>query len=178
MTRPHEDEVFADLLTRIGRISSFGWLDETRQAPQWLQHAALTVRNALGGTDPVQFIAGRPYADCRDEELQTGLLYIFTTDLLIRVDITRDEDSRKSNTSLHFISRRTLQSLRTDDSQRHFDVTQAGTWTSGQRAILSYADLKDPVVLPVGGRWPRSTSPRHERELLAFLPSLVADLGR
>jgi hypothetical protein len=178
MTRPQEDDVFADLLIRIGRISSVGWAEESRQIPRWLQHATLTVRNALGSANPVQFIAGRPYGVCPDGELQNGLLYIFTADLLIRVDITLDEDSQKSSTSLQFISPRSLSSLRTDDSQRHFDAARVGIWASGQRAILTYADLNDPVVLPVGGKWPRSTSPLHERELLAFLPSLVADLGR
>lgn len=177
MFKPNEDAVFVGLLTRIGYISAAGWAGEDGQVPRWLQQATLTVRNAIGLGDPVQFVAGRPFVKCRDSELQNGVLYIFTSELLIRVDITDDQDSGKTNTSLQFIARRSLQSLRTDESQRHFDAVQVGMWTSGQRAILTYEGLKDPVMLPVGGQGPR-ISARHERDLLAFLPSLVADLGR
>ena len=171
---PVDEGVGLDLTARIVEMAPDAWADpDDGIARYWIIQAVRKMSLVIGDA-PVRFVAGAPFAEAIDPTPETpGAVVVFTDDLMIRADISSAPgDTPGMRVSVAAIPRSAIVEL--DISPAPMNLPPSREWP--RQAFLSarYLDRPDPLTLPMVD----TAGAEHRRDLLTFLPSLVADLTR
>lgn len=168
---PDEDDPGIKLIRRLQQgYENSDWLDTFSRLPAaWAQVAGWRVSALTGGAEVV-YVDGRAWSKY-DEPGTPGRIVAYTESLLVAADISGEPNYHLSGVTINVRARSDLRTVSIPESSA-FDQTPGAEWPQTAEIVASYG--ADEVTLPMG----RNPSKSQLRALAAFMPSLLADIGR